>query len=44
MAIRTNELAVMIDTYKPLYVNKNVESIKQSDYSESWLDKGSIND
>ena len=43
-AIRTNELAVMIDTYKPLYVNKNTESIKQSDYSESWLEKRSVDD
>ena len=43
-AVRTNELAVMIDTFKPLLVNKNIDTIKQSDYSESWLEKSSIDD
>ena len=43
-AVRTNELAVMIDTFKPLLVNKNIDTIKQSDYSESWLEKRSTDD
>ena len=43
-AVRTNELAIMIDTFKPLLVNKNIDTIKQSDYSESWLEKRSTDD
>ena len=35
----TDEVAVMIDTYNPLYVTKYAERIDDSDYPFSWIDK-----
>jgi homogentisate 1,2-dioxygenase len=34
---RTGELAVMIDTFKPLYVVDAVKEIDNTDYPKSWL-------
>ena len=34
---RTEELAVMIDTFKPLYVVDAVKEIDDTDYPKSWL-------
>jgi homogentisate 1,2-dioxygenase len=34
---RTEELAVMIDTFKPLYVVDAVKEIDDTDYIKSWL-------
>ena len=34
---RTEELAVMIDTFKPLYVVDTVKEIDDTDYPKSWL-------
>ena len=33
----TEEYAVMIDTFTPLNVTKNVKETMVSDYSQSWL-------
>ena len=35
---KTNELAVMIDTFKPLDVTKSALEIDDADYPLSWLD------
>ena len=35
----TDELAVMIDTFEPLYVTKNAEKNINKDYPFSWLEK-----
>ena len=35
---KTNELAVMIDTFKPLNVTKSSLKIDDADYPLSWLD------
>ena len=35
----TDELAVMIDTFEPLYVTKNAEKNIDKDYPFSWLEK-----
>jgi len=35
----TEEYAVMIDTFTPLYVTKNVKETMVNDYSQSWLQK-----
>ena len=35
----TNEVAVMIDTYSPLYITKYAERIDDLDYPFSWIDK-----
>ena len=35
---KTDELAVMIDTFKPLNVTKSVLKIDDADYPLSWLD------
>lgn len=37
---RTEELAVMIDTFKPLYVAKAASHIEDDNYPLSWLQKG----
>jgi len=34
---KTEELAVMIDTFKPLYLTKQGLLIKDNDYPLSWL-------
>ncbi|MEX1381817.1 homogentisate 1,2-dioxygenase [Lutibacter sp.] len=34
----TNELAVMVDTFKPLMVTENALKIADQDYYKSWLD------
>lgn len=36
----TNELAVMIDTFRPLHVSKSALDAEDRDYYLSWLDKG----
>jgi homogentisate 1,2-dioxygenase len=33
----TEELAVMVDTFKPLMVTKNALEIADQDYYRSWL-------
>jgi homogentisate 1,2-dioxygenase len=33
----TEELAVMVDTFKPLKLTKQALGIEQSDYSKSWI-------
>ena len=35
---RTDELAVMIDTFKPLKITESSRSIDHSDYPLSWMD------
>jgi homogentisate 1,2-dioxygenase len=35
----TEEYAVMIDTFQPLYVTKNVKETMVEEYSQSWLPK-----
>ena len=35
----TDEYAIMIDTFQPLKVTKNVKATMVEDYSQSWLDK-----
>ncbi len=35
---KTDELAVMIDTFKPLNVTKSALKIDDADYPLSWLD------
>ena len=34
---KTEELAVMVDTFKPLYVVETVKEIDDSDYPKSWF-------
>jgi len=34
---RTNELAVMMDTFKPLHVTKQAVAVEDDDYHASWL-------
>jgi homogentisate 1,2-dioxygenase len=34
---RTDELAVMLDTFQPLVVSKNALPIEDPDYYRSWL-------
>ena len=34
----TNELAVMVDTFKPLMVTEDALEIADNDYYKSWLD------
>lgn len=36
----TDEYAVMIDTFQPLHVTKNVKETMAEKYSQSWLEKG----
>lgn len=36
----TEEYAVMIDTFNPLFVTKNVKETMVEDYAQSWLKKG----
>ncbi|HLJ11239.1 MAG TPA: homogentisate 1,2-dioxygenase [Planctomycetaceae bacterium] len=38
---RTNELAVMLDTFRPLKVGKGALSIEDHEYARSWLPRGS---
>jgi homogentisate 1,2-dioxygenase len=35
----TDEYAIMIDTFEPLRVTKNVKDTMVKDYSHSWLEK-----
>jgi homogentisate 1,2-dioxygenase len=37
-AKETKELAVMVDTFKPLYLTEEALKIKTSDYYKSWLE------
>jgi homogentisate 1,2-dioxygenase len=37
---RTDELAVMLDTFRPLKVGKGALAVEDRDYSRSWLAKG----
>jgi homogentisate 1,2-dioxygenase len=37
----TNELAVMVDTFRPLSVSKNALDVEDKEYYHSWLDDGS---
>ncbi len=39
-AKETKELAVMIDTFRPLQVGAMAEEIEERDYPMSWLDRG----
>ena len=34
---KTEELAVMIDTFKPLKISKGLEEIEDKNYWKSWL-------
>jgi homogentisate 1,2-dioxygenase len=34
---RTDELAVMIDTFRPLKLTKNATSLEDKNYSYSWI-------
>jgi homogentisate 1,2-dioxygenase len=36
---RTEELAVMVDTFRPLRMAKNAEAIEDKNYVYSWLPK-----
>jgi homogentisate 1,2-dioxygenase len=36
----TDELAVMVDTFRPLHVAKTALPLEDKDYSRSWLDEG----
>lgn len=38
---RTDELAVMLDTFRPLHTGKGALAIEDPDYFRSWLPKGS---
>src|SRR6516164_8079832 len=38
---RTDELAVMLDTFKPLHVGQGALPLEDPDYGRSWLVKGS---
>jgi homogentisate 1,2-dioxygenase len=38
---RTDELAVMLDTFRPLHVGKGALAIEDPEYGRSWLAKGS---
>ena len=35
----TNELAVMIDTFEPLYVTKEAKESSDENYPLSWMEK-----
>jgi homogentisate 1,2-dioxygenase len=35
----TDELAVMVDTFRPLLVGKNALDVEDKDYYQSWLDR-----
>jgi homogentisate 1,2-dioxygenase len=35
----TQELAVMVDTFRPLYIVRNAHDIEVEDYMSSWLPK-----
>ena len=35
----TNELAVMIDTFEPLFVTKEAKKISDKNYPLSWMEK-----
>jgi homogentisate 1,2-dioxygenase len=35
---RTDELAVMLDTFRPLHVSREAVALEDPDYSRSWLD------
>jgi homogentisate 1,2-dioxygenase len=37
---RTDELAVMLDTFRPLRVGKDARTIEDPDYAQSWLAQG----
>src|SRR5579872_2870164 len=38
---RTDELAVMLDTFRPLQVGQDARSIEDHEYARSWLPRGS---
>jgi homogentisate 1,2-dioxygenase len=38
---RTDELAVMVDTFRPLFVSADAISVEDPDYRRSWLDERS---
>jgi homogentisate 1,2-dioxygenase len=38
-AKETPELAVMIDTFRPLYMTEHTEAIEMPEYYKSWLPK-----
>ena len=35
----TDELAVMVDTFRPLMVGKQALDVEDKDYYQSWLDR-----
>ncbi|PWU04349.1 MAG: homogentisate 1,2-dioxygenase, partial [Bacteroidetes bacterium] len=35
----TQELAVMVDTFRPLYVVKKAHELEDTEYMSSWLPK-----
>jgi homogentisate 1,2-dioxygenase len=35
----TNELAVMVDTFRPLHVSKSARKVEDSSYYLSWIEK-----
>jgi homogentisate 1,2-dioxygenase len=35
----TDELAVMVDSFRPLVVSKNALAIEDKDYYQSWLER-----
>jgi len=37
---KTEELAVMVDTFRPLQVTAQALAIEHSDYHSSWLEPG----
>jgi homogentisate 1,2-dioxygenase len=37
-AKETKELAVMVDTFRPLWITKQAFEIEEPDYHKSWLD------
>jgi homogentisate 1,2-dioxygenase len=36
---KTEELAVMVDTFKPLFITEEAMRLDDGDYWKSWLDK-----
>ena len=37
---KTDELAVMVDTFRPLQVTEAALAIEHNDYHQSWLEPG----
>ena len=35
----TDELAVMVDTFRPLLVSKHALDVEDKDYYQSWLER-----